>query len=80
MEQFLAWATDNWLALTPVIGAVLTALASLIGKAGRIGWVLANVAKRLADGKFTDQEKVDTMNDIISIFKGWWFNKSKIGA
>jgi len=72
-----AWIVGNWAVILPILAPLIAALASLLGKFGRIGNVLRNTLNRLKDGDFSDRDKIDTMDDLIAIFRGPWFNKTQ---
>ncbi|RJO60826.1 MAG: hypothetical protein C4542_08230 [Dehalococcoidia bacterium] len=77
MEQvYAAWdyIITNWQVIALVI---VPFLSTLVLKLGRIGWLLNQVLARVKDGSLSVQEKADTFDDVISVFRGWLPNRSK---
>ena len=62
----------------PYVLMALPILTSILGKAGLIGVAILHAIKASADGKYSDTEKLETMNDLIAIGKGIWFNRSVV--
>ena len=67
------WLTANWQFFAL---AVIPFLTTLVLKLGRVGWILARILERAKDGVLTTQEKADTFDDIVQVFRGWLPNRS----
>jgi uncharacterized SAM-binding protein YcdF (DUF218 family) len=77
VEQIYAawdWLIANWQVIALVVIPFLT---TLVLKLGRIGWMLARILERVKDGTLTTQEKADTFDDVIAVFRGWLPDRSK---
>lgn len=73
----LNWIIDNWqaaLALFPVLGTVIV---SLLGKLGRVGVIIWDLAAALKDHVLSDEEAACFVWMLAAVVFGPWFNVSK---
>jgi len=77
LQNLLDWILANK-ELVAILGPpVLYILYAVLGKLGRVGWVLLTILQAAKDGTIDDSEAADIFWRLIAVLYGWWPDESK---